>query len=72
MMPAINFAGSRKGKASVLLFLCAGLNHSQKPKKRIYRRGAETQSSILLTAPAAQLTILIFSLRLCGKSFLFF
>jgi hypothetical protein len=55
MMPAINFAGSRKGKASVLLFLCAGLNHSQKPKKRIYRRDAE-KILVLLAAPQALLT----------------
>jgi len=34
------------------------------------RRGAVTQSFILLTAPAALLTILCFSLRLCGENLL--
>lgn len=69
MMPVINFAGSRKGKASVLPFLCAGFNHSQKLKKRFI---AETQSFILLTAPQAMLIKLLLSLCLCDKKILVF
>jgi len=39
--------------------------------KTFHRRGAETQSLFLLTAPAASLTIKSISLRLCGSIFSF-
>ena len=66
MMPAIDFAGAKKSKTSVLLFFCAG----DKKLKILNRRGAEF--NFVSSACGAVNNTKFFSApqRLCGEKLL--